>query len=125
MSLWKFGNAELEVDFTDAAFMEKFERAYEKMEEDAKHTLKVGKQSEIIRSHCAVFFEFFDSVFGKGSSDKLFEGKVSIELCIQAAQSLAVLRANEDDRYRRMQNKYNVQLRGHNKKIQNYKGRKR
>lgn len=121
MSRWKFNNAELEADFTDAGFMERFEKAYEVMEEDIKHVQKVGKQSEVIRSHCNVFFKFFDSVFGPGSSKKLFGDKISIDLCIQASESLYVFKVNENDRYRQMTNKYNVQLRGHNKKQKTHK----
>lgn len=121
MSQWKFNNAELEADFTDAGFMEKFENAYLAMEEDIKHVQKTGKQSEIIRSHCDVFFKFFDSVFGAGSSKKLFGDKVSIDLCVKASESLYDLRIREDERYRQMSNKYNVQLRGHNRKKKSQK----
>ena len=95
MSLWKFGNAEFEVDFADAAFMEKIEKANEDMLENMKHVQKVGKQSEIIRSQCDVFFKFFDSVFGKGSHEALFGEKISVDLCVQASESLYNFRFQE------------------------------
>lgn len=122
MSLWRFGNAEFEVDFTDAAFMEKIENANHDMVEDLKHVQKVGKQSEIIRSECNVFFRFFDSVFGDGSHKKLFGDKISVNLCVQAAESLYDFRAQEEDRYRQIFNKYNPKKRNYPKK--KYYGKK-
>ena len=116
MSLWRFNNAEFEIDFTDAAFMEKVENAYQNMIEDLKHVQKVGKQSEIIRSKCNVFFKFFESVFGPGSREKLFGDKVSINLCVQASESLYNFGAQEEDRYRQIANKYNPKKRNYPKK---------
>ena len=118
MSLWKFNNVEVEADFTDAAFMEKFENAYDIMSEELKHVQKIGKQSEIIRSYCEVFFGFFDRVFGEGTHNKLFGDKVSIDLCVEASNSLYEIAVKRNNDYRQMSNKYNVQLRGHNKKQQ-------
>lgn len=107
MSLWKWNNVELEVDFTDADFMSEFENAYEIMLDDVKKVKKVGKTSEIIRSECEVFFKFFDNLFGSGTSTKMFGNKVSMDLCINAIESLYAFREKEERRYKDLSNKYN------------------
>lgn len=115
MSLWKFNGAEFEVDFTDAAFMENYEKSVEIMEQEDKHVLKVGKMSEIIRSQCQVYFNFFDNILGKGSSKKMFGNKVSVDLCVQAANSLYEHRMSDEGRYKQMQAKYFPEQRGGNR----------
>ena len=107
MSLWKWNNVGLEVDFTDAGFMAKFENAYEIMLDDVKKVKKVGKTSEIIRSECEIFFKFFDNLFGLGTSRKMFGNKVSMDLCLNAIDSLYAFREKEEQRYKALSNKYN------------------
>ena len=53
MSLWKFGNFEAEVDFTDADFLDVLEEAKAEMFEAGKKVPITGKQSDIIRAQCA------------------------------------------------------------------------
>ena len=49
MSLWKWNNVELEVDFEDVDFQERYEKAFEKIEETEKELLKIGKLSDITK----------------------------------------------------------------------------
>ena len=63
MSLWKFGNFEAEVDFTDADFLDVLEEAKAEMFEAGKKVPITGKQSDIIRAQCACFYVFFDTLF--------------------------------------------------------------
>lgn len=115
MSQWSFNNFSTDIDFTDAVFMGKFEEAYETMYSKANKTPKVGKVSEIIKAQCEVFDDFFNEVFGSGTSDKMFGGKMSMELRVQAANSLYEMRAKEQQRYDQLSNKYrpNRQQRRH------------
>lgn len=48
MSLFKFGDFETEVDFTDADFLTDLEYAQEKLSEDAAKVPKTGKNSRIV-----------------------------------------------------------------------------
>lgn len=106
MSQWKFNNFETDIDFTDADFMEKFEDCYGKMIEESEKVPKVGKVSEITRSQCKVFDNFYDRLFGNGTSNKLFLGKNSMDMRVKAASSLFDLRNSEKARYDSMVNKY-------------------
>ena len=80
MSLWKFGTFEQEIDFTDADFMDALEEAQEQLVIQSKETPKVGKKSDIIRAQVDCFAQFFDHIFGPGTSEKMYEGRVSLEL---------------------------------------------
>lgn len=106
MSQWKFNNFETDVDFTDADFMEKFENAYEEMMQNIDKTPKTGKVSEAIRAQIEVFDKFFAHVFGKDAIEKLFLGKASVELRIDACNSLYDFRNKEKMRYNSIVNKY-------------------
>lgn len=81
MSLWKYNDVELDVDMADAEFQEKYENAFEKMEKSEKVMKKDGKISEITRAYCSLYTNLFDDIFGKGTSEKLFNGRVNSELC--------------------------------------------
>lgn len=106
MSQWKFNNFETDVDFTDADFMEKFENAYEEMMQNIDKTPKTGKVSETIRAQIEVFDKFFAHVFSKDAIEKLFLGKASVELRIDACNSLYDFRNKENTRYNSIVNKY-------------------
>lgn len=106
MSQWKFNNFETDIDFTDADFMEKFEGCYEKMVEESEKVPKVGKVSEITRAQCKAFNDFYDRLFGDGTSEKMFLGKNSMDMRVKAANSLFDLRNSEQSRYNSMVNKY-------------------
>lgn len=106
MSQWKFNDFETDVDFTDADFMEKFENAYEEMMKNIDNTPKTGKVSEAIRAQIEVFDKFFSHVFGKDAIKKLFLGKASVEMRIEACNSLYDFRNKENQRYNSMVTKY-------------------
>ncbi|MFR3392022.1 MAG: DUF6673 family protein [[Clostridium] scindens] len=78
MSLWKFGTFEQEIDFTDADFMDALEEAQEQLVIQSKETPKVGKKSDIIRAQVDCFAQFFDHIFGPETSEKMYEGRVSL-----------------------------------------------
>ena len=88
MSLWKFGDFEAEVDFTDADFLDVLDEAKAAMHEAEQNVPVVGKNSDIIRAQCACFYVFFDTLFGDGAGERILCGKNSIKLCNEAAESL-------------------------------------
>lgn len=123
MSQWKFNDFETNVDFTDADFMEKFENAYEEMMKNIDKTPKTGKVSEAIRAQIEVFDKFFAYVFGKDAIKKLFLGKASVEMRIEACNSLYDFRNKENQRYNSMVTKYRPN-RQQRRKQERYKGRR-
>ena len=88
MSLWKFGDFEADVDFTDADFLDAIDEAKAAMHEAKQNVPVVGKNSDIIRAQCACFYVFFDTLFGEGAGERILCGKNSIKLCNEASKSL-------------------------------------
>ena len=108
MSLWKFGTFEQEIDFTDADFMHALEEAQEQLVIQSKETPKVGKKSDIIRAQVDCFAQFFDHIFGPGTSEKMYEGRASLELAIQSAESFSRFGEQEGRRMDDSYSKYYV-----------------
>jgi len=80
---------ELEVDFTDADFIEKIDEGRKRIMEqcDSVDTKNLSK-AEGIRQECKIIKDFFDFVFGDGTSEKLFKGKNSLDLCFKAFEDI-------------------------------------
>ena len=75
MTIWKWNDVELEIDMEDVEFQERYEKAFEVMEDEEKKVKKIGKLSEMTRAYCDMFYHMFDSIFGEGTGDKLLGGK--------------------------------------------------
>ena len=88
MSIFKFGNFEVEFDPTEIAFVEKYETAAENYKNKIKDVPTEGKASKIMKTGCAIFFETFDGIFGKGTSKKMFGDLQSVDLCVKAFKLL-------------------------------------
>lgn len=91
MSLYKFGNFEIEFDPTDVAFVEKYEVAAENYQKKIKYIATGEKASETMKTVCAIFFETFDSIWGEGTSEKMFGKTQSVDLCLNAFRLLVDL----------------------------------
>lgn len=82
---------ELDVDFTDADFIEKIEQAYKEVNEQTDK-LQENKNNltpaEGIRQECKIVKDFFDYVFGDGTSKKIFGEKNSLKMCIEAFEDI-------------------------------------
>ena len=89
MSLYKFGNFEIEFDPTDVAFVEKYETAVTEYQNSITAVSKEGKASEVMMRVCTIFYNVFDGIFGKGSSKKMFGKTNSVDLCVKAFKQLA------------------------------------
>ena len=88
MSLYKFGNFEIEFDPTDVAFLEKYEMAVTEYKENIIAVSKEGRASEVMMNFCNIFYNVFDSLFGKNSSKKMFGKTNSVDLCVKAFKQL-------------------------------------
>jgi hypothetical protein len=81
---------ELDIDFTDADFIEKIENGSKEVYNKAEE-LKQLKQlslAEGIRQECKILKDFLDYVLGDGTSEKLFKGKDSLKQCLQAFEDI-------------------------------------
>lgn len=72
---------ELEFDFFDADQLEIYEKENMRVVERVKEpTQYEGKSTaDSIRIQCTVINDFFDAVFGQGTSDKLFKGRNNLK----------------------------------------------
>lgn len=120
MSLWKFGNFEKEIDFTDADFLDVLDDAKVNMAEELKKVPKVGKNSDIIRAQVQCYRTFFDTLFGAGAGEAVFEGKTSLEVCLRAASSLVAFEDSESQRIDSQYRKYYVQNHGNREQRRKY-----
>lgn len=80
MSLWNWNGVDLEVNMGDVDFVEKYEKAFVKMEESENNLKKIGFNSAFLKGYCNMFLDLFDDIFGEGTSEKLFEGKMDVNV---------------------------------------------
>lgn len=80
-------NKEYELDLFDVNVMENYETATlnsaEKMIEMGKSEDKCQKLSDVMKIGCNIIFDFFDTVFGKGTAENIFDGKRNYKLCLK------------------------------------------
>lgn len=121
MSLFKFGQLEAEVDFTDADFLETIEEAKKTLTKDMVEVPKVGREADIIRAQCKCYFNFFDNILGPGAHEALFEGRTSLKLCIEAGEALLKVQDASVQEFDVIYEKYNVQQHGNRQQKRYYK----
>lgn len=107
--MWNYNHLEFEVDLQDADFAERYEQAFSRMADDEKKVQKAGTNSELIRGYCGLFFNLFDDLYGKGTSHKLFEGKVNAGMCDLAY--MAFMGAVKQDSQEAMQRRARIRER--------------
>ena len=87
-------NIEIDIDFTDADVIERIEKGCEKLYQEAEELKKLQKEDENfntaegIRQECKIIKDFFDYVLGEGTSEKIFNGKDSLNLCLKAYEDI-------------------------------------
>ena len=94
----KILNVELEdFDFNDADAVEKLEKSIDLAEKKLKALSPKGDTaSGIIRKGCSIIFECFDSIFGAGTSQKIFGPKSSLKTCTEAFRDLKLVKDKQD-----------------------------
>ena len=101
---------EMNVDLTDADVIEKIEKGVQNLYEEAEKLKELSKDDKIttaegIRQECKVLKDFFDYVFGEGTSEKIFKGKDSLSLCLKAYEDVIEAR---DKQYEELNNRVNA-----------------
>ena len=98
---------EFDIDFTDADFIERYEFKYKEVEKEIEelHNKKdTINPVEGIRQECKIIKEFLDYVLGDGTSEKIFKGKDSLNLCLTAFEDII---DNVDKQHKEMQERLN------------------
>lgn len=94
----KIRDIEVKFDFLDADDVEKFEKEARNVQEECKLKDKQKmSHSEAIRQECIIIENFFDNVFEKGISEKMFKGKKNLMDHIKAFEDI-VSQKNEQQK---------------------------
>ena len=65
------------------------------MGEDENKVQLAGTNSEVIRGYCGLFHNLFDDIYGPGTSEKLFNGRIHAGMC-DAAYAAFISAAKTD-----------------------------
>lgn len=101
-----------DLDFTDADTLEKIDEGVEIVKKEVKILEEKYNKDEIkttaegIRQECKIVKNFFDYVFGEGTSEKIFKGKDSLNLCLKAYEDVIEERDKQINAYNDKINKY-------------------
>ena len=120
MSLFKYGDLEREIDFTDVDFLENLDEAKKLIKKEAAQVPKVGKTADIIRAQCQCYFNFFDRVIGEGAHEEMFGGKTSLNACLNATDALLAFENKEADKLNQKYGNYIVQQHGNRQQRRKY-----
>ena len=117
-------DVELELDLMDADMAEKYEKAYRKMQRDVTNFPNNLSLAENIRKQCKLIFNFFDEVFGEGTSKKIFGNKTNLRECIKAVETLIDHVNKDTEEANKIINKYSPnRVERRNSKFNNRKGK--
>ena len=81
MSLYMLNGVELEIDTGDADFIERYQRALNGIERMKDQIPKTGNVADIMKKECQMMYDFFDTLFVKGTGQKLFGETNNVSLC--------------------------------------------
>ncbi len=111
---------ELEGDFFDADFMDRYETATREMHNKATDARdrKYEKVSDAFREQCGVAREYFDMVFGKGTSEELFGDKMNLKTHMEAIAELTECAARSKKEINDLTNKYTQRSKAFNSPAQ-------
>lgn len=110
-TVWKYNGNSFVLDLEDQDDIERFEEAVRVLESREKNLPKDGPLSLRNGAYCNAYCEFFDSVFGAGSAEKIFNGKRNSRVCdfVYFEEFIPFIRnqsTEKNNRSRSMVNKY-------------------
>lgn len=95
-------------DLMDADFMDVFESAMIEMRDKAQAAKSAGytRASDHYRAQCEVTNECLDKIFGEGTSEKLFGGRMNVMEHLEAMEQVNEWAVTERKRLNDFTNKY-------------------
>ena len=101
-------DVKLEGDLMDADFMEKFEQSMIKMRDtaQAKKRETYPTAAASYRAQCEVVNTCFDEIFGEGTADRLFHGKMNVMEHLQAIEKISEWAAGQKKAFNDFANRY-------------------
>lgn len=92
---WEYNGHEYHLDFADVETVERYETVIDQMAEDEKNVKKTGKTSEILKSYCSIYYNFFDRLFGDGAGKDILGEKENASACHVAYMDFLGFVANQ------------------------------
>lgn len=103
----EINGVQLDIDMGDVAFIERYEKAFEKMEENEAKVPKTGTTTDRAKAFVSIFYELFDDIFGEGTGNAIFDGKCNIRMCLDAYDDfLEICKSQIDETNKSMAKKY-------------------
>lgn len=120
---------EVNFSFTDADDIKRFENEAKRIEETANnYEKKEMSTADIIREECNIIESFFDNVFEKGISQKLFKGKKDLKEHITLFEDIVKAKVEQtkdiQNVYNNIENADRYKPNRETRRYNNYKGRK-
>lgn len=84
LTTFKFRDAEVEFDVSDADAAERFENAVKILTDEEIGVPKTGKLSVIYRAQCKMIKNFFDNCIEKGAGNKICTEADNVRICYEA-----------------------------------------
>lgn len=105
--IWEFNNFKIDIDVTDADFIENVENSgYDKISDE---NVEGMKQSQIYRNLCENIENVFSKIFGEESTEKLFGGKKSAkEHCFALYSLLEVINKENEQTTKEVEAKQKI-----------------
>lgn len=97
---------ELECDVLDVATLKTIKKESERVANIEKEIAPIQDEIEQIEAMCHIIFDFFNHIFGEGTSKKLFGDKVSLALCMDAFESFMKQKAEQEEAFQKRAEKY-------------------
>lgn len=110
----------LEGDLMDADFMEKFEQSMIRMRDSAlaKKRESYPTAAANYRAQCEVVNTCFDEIFGAGTAEKLFQGKMNVLEHLKAVEKVSDWAAGERKVLNDYTNRYTQRQQAANRQMQ-------
>lgn len=103
----KIKDIEVDFDFLDADQVMRFEEEAKKVKDKcADKEITNVSFSEALRKECEIIDVFFDNVFGKGISQKIFKGKMNLKEHIDAFECIVNEKIKRQNDLQNTFNKY-------------------
>lgn len=81
ITTWEINGLSLELDLEDANAAERYEDAFDKMDQEEKQLPKDGKLSAQIRAYCQLFVNLYDRIFGEGTGHVILGDAANTRIC--------------------------------------------
>ena len=103
----KIKNIEIDFDFLDADDVANFENELKKVVQKSNENKSERLEySEALRKECETVEEFFDNMFGEGTSKEIFKGKMNLKEHIEAFQEIVNEKNRKQAELQSLYNKY-------------------